>query len=89
MTKKKQHLFNTYTLRTASKVAGLLKRKKCYSFQPVAIFASQPKHSPTPLLAVRTSGNFKTKTLCYQGYLEQTGLLSKECTWIRYDIITN
>lgn len=59
MTKKKQHLFNTYTFRTASKVAGLLKRKKCYSFQPVAIFACHPKHSPTPLLAVRTSGNFK------------------------------
>ena len=37
-----------------------------------------------------TSGNFEKKTkMYYQVYLEQTGPLSKECTWIRYDIITN
>lgn len=78
ITKKKQHLLKTYTFKTASKVAGLLKREKCYSLQPAAIFACHPKPSPNNFW------KFK-KRLCIIKFilLEQTGLLSKKYTWIR------
>lgn len=70
---KNQHLWTTYTLRTASKVAGLLKRNKKYSLQPAANFAHCPKYSPTTLLEIP-----KKKPLYYEVYLEQTGLLIQE-----------